>query len=201
MDFPRKSHLSASEIILNEREFIYPLLFYAAGLLLGALSFRMIDSTAFLKILRNLFESNSDKFSSLFLCNFALYISVFMVSLLLGMCLIGYPVINMIPLIMGIVIAIKVTYFYVTYSVKGIGYALLMIIPEASLLVCAILFTVSAGNQLSKHIMDCTANKSEAGKLKVKSLLMRYLIYASVVTLSALINSVLSFLLSSIIKM
>lgn len=192
--------LSAWDIIINEREFIYPLLFYASGLLIGSFSYSLLNSDAFIKVLNSIFESNQNDFGSLFICNFALYISFFMVSLLLGMCLFGYPVINVIPLIMGVIIAIKVTYFYTTYSVKGIGYSLLMIIPEASLLVCAIMYTVSSGTKLSKYIFNKTSNNDSAGELQIKKLLTHYLIYASVVAISALINSLLTFLLKSIIK-
>ena len=192
--------LSVWEIIINEREFIYPLLFYAAGLLVGSFSYGLLNSDAFIKMLGSLFERNQNDFGTLFVTNFALYISVFMVSLLLGMCLLGYPVIHVIPLLMGVVIAIKVTYYYAMYAVKGIGYSLLMIIPEASLLVCAIMYMVSSGTKLSKFIFDKTSNRGAAGELEIKKLLTHYLIYASVVTFSAFINSLLTFLLKSIIK-
>ena len=195
---PKKTVL---QIILEEKEYIYPILFYISGLIIGSFSFRLFNSTAAIKILKSLYSVDTGKFLTLFSGNFCLYFSVFMVTVLLGMCLIGYPIINVIPLLLGMVISIKVMYFYTSYSIKGIGYALLMIIPEGAALITTIIATINVSSRLSRYILNCASSREVDECPQAKSLLKKYLTYALTVTIIAFINALLTYLLSGIIKL
>ena len=194
---PSKSFL---QLIIDEKEYVYPVLFYISGLIIGSFSFRLFNSSTVLNVLKSLYSVKTNSFISLFTGNFCLYFSVFMVTVLLGMCLIGYPLINAIPLVLGVVTAIKVTYFYTSYSVKGIGYSLIMIIPEASVLITTIIATINVSSKLSRYILNCASSREVDERPKAKSLLKQYLTYALTVTIVSFVNALLTFLLSGIIK-
>ena len=196
-----KNHKSLIDIVLCEKEMVYPILFYIAGVIVGSFSFNLFNSNAVLSVLKSIYTANANNLFQIFISNFSVYISVFAVTVLLGLCLIGYPIINVIPFIMGVLLSIKITYFYTVFAVKGIGYSLLMIVPEGAAIVTTLLFTISLSSRLSKYIVSCTSNKGNIEEIKVKSLLKQYLIYASAVIVIVFINSLLIFLLTGIIKL
>ncbi len=194
---PKKS---IEEILTEEREIIYSILFYIAGLLVGSLGFNLINSIALTKAMKAIFTPQIGNLASVFICNFALYISVFAVTVLLGLFLIGYPVINAVPLLIGCSIGLKVTFFYVTYGVKGIGYALLLVIPQAAVFTTVVLYTIRQSSIISKYILNCVSSKAAGEPLKIKSLLGRYITYTLAVTVTAFVNALFTYLLSDIIK-
>ena len=187
--------------IIGDKELLYSLLFYLAGLIIGSFSFRLFNSDAVMNMLKSIYTDNNNNLLNLFICSFSLYISVFAVTVLLGLCLIGYPIINVIPLIMGVLISIKVTYFYCSFSVKGIGYALLMIIPQSAAIVTVLIYTIRISSKLSKYILNCASHKENDNKIEVKILLRQYLLYALAVAVTVFVNSLIVYLISGLIKL
>lgn len=197
------SFSSVLDVIAHEKDIVYPTVFYVAGLLLGTFSLNIYrTNSSFLRILKSLFIIKSNDFSAIFINNLALYISVFAIAVLLGMCLIGYPVINAIPFLTGVSLSIKITYFISTFSVKGIGYSLIIIIPEGAAFVTVLILSISVSSKLSKHILDCTSGKQTSiTKTDTKNLLKQYIKYALAVVLISFINSLLVYLLKAIITL
>lgn len=197
-----KSDKSLPQIITEEKDFIYPLLFYIAGVILGAFGYVSFSGELLNKALKTLINVKTDSFLSLFIGNFSVYATVFAITLLLGLCIIGYPVINAVPFVMGTAYGLKIAFFYVTYSVKGIGYSLLLIIPEAAAIVTILLFTIKESSLLSKTIAKCTSKNNQTGEYpNAKTLLKKYLLYLSAVTGISAINALLTYLLSAIINL
>ncbi|MBE6719648.1 MAG: hypothetical protein E7571_03200 [Ruminococcaceae bacterium] len=197
------SFSSVLDVIAHEKDIVYPTVFYVAGLLLGTFSLNIYrTNSSFLRILKSLFIIKSNDFSAIFINNLALYISVFAIAVLLGMCLIGYPVINAIPFLIGVSLSIKISYFISTFSVKGIGYSLIIIIPEGAAFVTVLILSISVSSKLSKHILDCTSGKQTSiTKTDTKNLLKQYIKYALAVVLISFINSLLVYLLKAIITL
>jgi stage II sporulation protein M len=184
--------------LIDNKEYIYPILFYLAGLIIGSIFYSNINLN---DVFSALFQLNSENFLSLFINRFSIYISIFALTVLLGMCLIGFPFINLVPLFCGIEIGIKISYYYVTYSVKGIGYSLLMIIPESAIFLAVLVFTIKSSNELSKSIYDATTKKSDMTKeINLKSYLKKFLLYGVIVAGISSINALASYLLGSIIN-
>ena len=197
---PERERLSSSfDCLIQDKEVIYSIIFYCSGLLLGSLSFSLFNSTAVIKLLSSLFSIKANGIIQLFAGNFSIYISVFMITVFTGMFLIGYPLINVVPLVTGTAIAIKTTYYFTQFGAKGIGYSLLMIIPEAAAFITVIIYTIKTSTTISKYIQCCAASKA-CDSINIKSLLKQYAVYASAVTLTALINAVLTYLIGGIIK-
>ena len=188
------------EILKEEKELIYSVLFYTAGLLVGSLGFSLIKSEMLIKGIKAIFTPHAGNLTSIFICNFALYISIFAVTVLLGLFLIGYPIINSIPLMIGCSVGLKVAFFYITYGVKGVGYSLLLVIPQAAIFTTVVVYTIRQSAQISRYILKCVSSKEAGEPLKVKSLLKRYITYTLAVIAAAFVNALFTFLLSDLIK-
>ena len=188
------------EIITQEKELVYSVLFYAAGLLVGSFGFTLIKSEVLTNGIKALYTPQTGNLYSLLICNFALYISVFAVTVLLALFLIGYPVINAVPLVIGCAVGLKLAYFYITYGVKGIGYSLLLVIPQAAIFTTVVLYTIRQSAIISKYILKCVSSKEAGEPLKIKSLLKSYIVYTLAVTLAAFANALFTYLFSGIIR-
>ncbi len=185
--------------IIENKGIIYSSLFYISGLLLGSFLFEIINNLALSKLIE-LIISTQTSFTSVLLNRFFLYFSVYTVCVLLGMCLIGFPILNIIPVVIGFELAVKISYFYVNYKIKGLGFALLMIIPEGAAVSTVLIYAIKTSNNLSKSIYDMTSNKSLSTNIDIKYYLKKYIVYSLIISGISLINALASFLIGSIIK-
>lgn len=185
------------EIIKKNKEYLFLFLLYIFGVLSGVLLFSNIDIS---HLIKSILSIDYSSFISLFLNRLCLYLLVFTISVLMGLCLIGFPFVNIIPFICGIEIGIKLSYYYVLNGVKGIGYSLLLIIPECSAFITVLFFTIRISNELSKYIFDSSIKKDTAESSDIKLYLKKFLIYAVIVIIIATINATLEYLLKPIIN-
>lgn len=187
--------------LLNEhKKFIYPVLMLVAGLFSGVILYKYANES-FSKAISELFTINEAPFINRFINNLSLYFSIYFLTILLGLCLIGFPILNIIPLLIGVELAIKLSYFYVTYNVKGVAYSALMIAPEAAAYTTILVFAIVNSNALSKNIYDLISKKEgTTEEINLKSYLKYFLVYAVIIVFISLINSGCSYLLSSIIR-
>ena len=195
----RLNERSLTEMIVENKDYIYPALFYIAGLLLGAFLFTYSNPLS--EMMKSLFSVSATNATSLFFNRFSVYISVYSLTVLLGMCLIGFPFINAIPFFAGVEIAMKVAYYYVNFSIKGIGYSLLMVIPESAAFITILIFTIKTSLALSKNIYNAAIKKSDTSEeLNFKTYLKSFVLYAFIIAGIALINTAATYLLSAIIQ-
>lgn len=118
----------------------------------------------------------------------------------MGVCLVGFPIINVVPLLIGIQAGVKIAYYYLNFGFKGFGYSLLMIAPFVCSFLTVIVYTVSLSSELSRNIYELTVGKNEnAEKIEYKSYMKKYLLYALMVIVVALVNSAITAALSGII--
>ena len=189
------------DIISDYKDLIYPGIIYIAGLIIGTALFKFSNGS-FNEIISKIINTDSADFLALFFNRFSIYISVYAVTVVFGMCLIGLPFIYCIPLITGVVIAFKTAYFYLNYKAKGIGYSLLMIIPESAAFETVLILTINKATYLSKYIFKETLNKTDmTEEINLKSYLKCFVIYLFFIAFISLINALLTYLLSSIITL
>lgn len=175
---------------------LYTALFYLFGLFVGAYFYKITQFDS----LNNMLAQKSNDFLSLFIENFCLYFSIFVLVVFLGFCLIGFPIINIIPTVIGIFMGIKISYFLITYEAKGIGYCLIMIVPFVALFVTVIAFTIEISTNLSKKIMSLTKeNDSDNVQLDIKKQVKKYLIYSLVILAVSALNAIMTCLLNSVV--
>ncbi|MBQ7740778.1 MAG: stage II sporulation protein M [Eubacterium sp.] len=195
-----KKDINIFDLILKNKEIIYPALMYITGMLIG--SFLLTYSNPASELFKSFFGIKSDEFISIFLFNFGVYLSIYTITILLGMCLIGFPFISLIPFTLGIIISMKAAYYYINYPIKGIGYSLLMIAPESSVFLTVLILTISKSSKLSKYIYNLTLKKENmTEEIELQSYLRSFLIYALIVSFTSFINALATYFLNSIIHL
>lgn len=181
----------------ENKTFIYSVLFYLAGLLAGSFVYKNCQN----EVLNKILNSSNEDFLQLLMNNLSIYMLVFAISVLLGVCLVGFPVINLIPFIIGFEAGMKIAYYYIGYGVKGIGYSLLMVAPYVCLFLTVIVYSVSMSYDLSKRIYSITVKKSDMSEeFNYKTYLKKYLAYAGLIAIVAVINTAVCTALNGIIS-
>ena len=179
----------------ENKTFLYSVIFYAAGLFCGSYVYLKCQN----EILNGLLVAQSEDFLQSFLNNLSLYMLIFAVSVLLGVCLVGFPLLNMIPLLVGFESGMKVAYYYINHGVKGIGYSFLMVAPFVCLFLTVLIYSISMSYDMSRNIYEITVKKSEIESFNYKIYLKKYLLYAALIAAVSLINTAVSSVLSGII--
>lgn len=180
----------------ENKVYIYSIIFYVAGLVCGSFIYKRCQN----ETINNIFSNNSELFIQLLINNLSIYVLILSITVLLGICLIGYPILNIIPMIIGIGEGFQISYFYCNFSVKGIGYSLLMITPFVSLFLTIIIYSISTSHKLSKSIYTKTfGDECQDASLEYKIYLKKYLIYFVLLILAAIVNTILRVLLQDIV--
>ena len=193
----RKEKKSLYEIFTEYKTVIYSSVFFAAGLLCGALLYKNCRTDALDEIIKT---AAGNDFLNLFINNLGFYFLVFALTVLLGICLVGFPIINAVPLIIGVQAGLEIAYYYLNFGFKGFGYCILMIAPFVSSFLTVIVYTVSRSAELSRKIYDLTIGKKDtAEKIEYKKYMKKYLLYALMIVIVALVNSGITAALSRII--
>lgn len=193
----RKEKKSLYEIFTEYKTVIYSSVFFAAGLLCGALLYKNCRTDALDEIIKT---AAGNDFLNLFINNLGFYFLVFALTVLLGICLVGFPIINAVPLILGVQAGLEIAYYYLNFGFKGFGYCILMIAPFVSSFLTVIVYTVSLSSELSRKIYDLTIGKKDtAEKIEYKKYMKKYLLYALMIVIVALVNSGITAALSGII--
>lgn len=183
------------ELFSENKTFLYSVIFYAAGLFCGSYVYLKCQN----EILNGLLAAQNEEFLQSFLNNLSLYMLIFAVSVLLGVCLVGFPLLNIIPLFVGFESGMKVAYYYINYGVKGVGYSLLMIAPFVCLFLTVLIYSISMSYEMSKNIYEITVKKSEIEDFNYKTYLKKYLLFALLIVAVSLINSAVAGVLNGII--
>lgn len=183
------------ELFKEYKSIIYTVLFYIFGLFIGSYFYKAAST----ELLDSLLKPENQSLINLFISNFCIYFSLFLLVVFLGFCLIGYPIINIIPTVIGFVTGIRAAFFFINYSVKGIGYALVMLVPFVALFLTVIAFTINLSTSLSKQLISLTRNSDEHTELSLKPYIKKYLIFALCIALTSLIDASLTSLLFTIV--
>lgn len=183
----------------NNKSFIYSVIFYIAGLLLGALIYSQLNDSAAELISKAVNPITSD-FKKMFFRTVAVYIAVFVFVVIFGVSLFGFRFINCIPLLIGFAVALKISYFYTSYSANGITYCALLVIPQSCVFAETIIYTIKSSSLMSRHIYNSTTKKSDTEDFNLKLYLKDFVIYIVVIIVISALNSLITSSLVTIIK-
>ncbi len=183
----------------NNKSFIYSVIFYIAGLLLGALIYSQLNDSAAELISKAVNPITSD-FKKMFFSTVAVYIAVFVFVVIFGVSLFGFRFINCIPLLIGFAVALKISYFYTSYSANGITYCALLVIPQSCVFAETIIYTVKSSSLMSRQIYNSTTKKSDTEDFNLKLYLKDFVIYIVVIIVISALNSLITSSLVTIIK-
>lgn len=179
---------------------IFSLLFYISGLILGTVLYYKFNNEIYNKALFELFNNVEQSFVSVLINKLSIYFIVFSIIILSGLCIIGFPFINIVPFVIGFISSSKIAYYFCCYGLKGIGYSVLLIIPEITLFVTLSLYTICISRKISKYLYDVSKNKNTSSELSINTYLKSYAIITVILIGICLLNSILVYLFSSIIK-
>ena len=183
----------------NNKSFIYSVIFYIAGLLLGALIYSQLNDSAAELISKAVNPITSD-FKKMFFSTVAVYIAVFVFVVIFGVSLFGFRFINCIPLLIGFAVALKISYFYTSYSANGITYCALLVIPQSCVFAETIIYTIKSSSLMSRQIYNSTTKKSDTEDFNLKLYLEDFVIYIVVIIVISALNSLITSSLVTIIK-
>lgn len=183
----------------NNKSFIYSVIFYIAGLLLGALIYSQLNDSAAELISKAVNPITSD-FKKMFFSTVAVYIAVFVFVVIFGVSLFGFRFINCIPLLIGFAVALKISYFYTSYSANGITYCALLVIPQSCVFAETIMYTIKSSSLMSRQIYNSTTKKSDTEDFNLKLYLKDFVIYIVVIIVISALNSLITSSLVTIIK-
>jgi len=183
----------------NNKSFIYSVIFYIAGLLLGALIYSQLNDSAAELISKAVNPITSD-FKKMFFSTVAVYIAVFMFVVIFGVSLFGFRFVNCIPLLIGFAVALKISYFYTSYSANGITYCALLVIPQSCVFAETIIYTIKSSSLMSRQIYNSTTKKSDTEDFNLKLYLKDFVIYIVVIIVISALNSLITSSLVTIIK-
>jgi len=176
------------------RSMIYTALFYFFGLFLGSYFYKIAPFES----INELIKPEQHSILNLFISNFCVYFSIFVLVMFLGFCLIGYPIMNIIPTVIGIATGVKCAYFFINYQIKGVGYSLIMLIPFAAMFITIITYAIQISSDLSKRLIKLT-KKENTDDFNVKPSVKKYLILALFIVITSLIEACLTNLLFSVV--
>ena len=183
----------------NNKSFIYSVIFYIAGLLLGALIYSQLNDSAAELISKAVNPITSD-FKKMFFSTVAVYIAVFLFVVIFGVSLFGFRFINCIPLLIGFAVSLKISYFYTSYSANGITYCALLVIPQSCVFAETIIYTIKSSSLMSRQIYNSTTKKSDTEDFNLKLYLKDFVIYIVVIIVISALNSLITSSLVTIIK-
>lgn len=183
----------------NNKSFIYSVIFYIAGLLLGALIYSQLNDSA-AKLISKAVNPITSDFKKMFFSTVAVYIAVFVFVVIFGVSLFGFRFINCIPLLIGFAVSLKISYFYTSYSANGITYCALLVIPQSCVFAETIIYTIKSSSLMSRQIYNSTTKKSDTEDFNLKLYLKDFVIYIVVIIVISALNSLITSSLVTIIK-
>lgn len=196
----KKVNINIDDVIKENTLFITYIFVYIAGLLVGSFAYKAISTVADNELLSKIFVISTSKFLDIFFSRLCIYLGIFLITILISLCVIGYPVIFIIPFLVGFEIAVKLAFFYNMYNYKGFGYSLLIIIPESAIYILVLCYTINTAGELSKNLMNIAKNNKISRELPMKNYFQKFLVYGSETIVISLVNSLLIYVFNSLIQ-
>lgn len=148
----KKVDIDFSSLLTDNKFYLISFIFYIAGLLGGTLIYKNLEASAIENATNLISDISTEDFLHMFLIKTLISIILLTICMFLGMSLIGYLVVNFVPLLYGFEMGVKLSYYYTSYNEKGIGYSLLLIIPQTVALIVVIMMSTKPIGELSKKI-------------------------------------------------
>lgn len=191
------------KMVLREEWKIVTLIsLFLAGMIIGAVAARHTDNTinsrlvtmvsdfAMLRNTQSIFET----FSNSLTVNLIFLIVVFAS----GLCVVGIPVISLIPLIKGISLGMVSGYLYNAYSLNGAGYCMVILFPGAVIATATLLLGSNESFVMSYELLNMINGKSNyqhENILKIYS--KRYAILLILTIIASLIDTLMTVFFAS----
>lgn len=190
-----------TDMILNNQIVIIVFVIYVFGLIAGSICYNSIDSESVKAVTDELLAFKQKSFVDQLIDDLCLNVSLYFLTFIFGLCCIGLPAVSLMPFVIGIINSVKISYFYINYGIKGIGYTLLMILPGASLFVAVSILSASNGIEMSRVLFNAAFRSGSFDRSLTLSYLKEFLFFGIATIVISVLNALLTTSLSSIIAL
>ena len=168
---------------------------FLCGLILGVLT--MKGEEAQLKSVLNDFfidyinNKSGNTILGCFLDSAILTLFIPILTFIFGLCAVGVPIIIAMPTLIGIAVGMATGFLYSEYTFQGLGYAALIILPSAAIVIATLLKCCNEAISMSLEIVFSISGGSypKSKNNELKEYCLRFLIFAVPLILAALLNS------------
>ena len=177
----------------NYKNLLFFTLFFC-GFIVGILSMKgeenQIKSIAIEFFGDYILNKSNDGFFAAFLNSFFLICFFPFITFIFGLCAVGIPIIIAIPTIIGVLVGMAIGFLYSCYSLQGLGYAALILIPSVSIVIATLIRCCNEAVNMSIEIIaNMSGYKNQAKRNEFKEYFLRFLIFLVPLIISAIINA------------
>ena len=195
-----KKHVVIKPKKMNIPKFDYKnlifLSLFISGLIIGLLVIKK-DVASINNVLSSIFENyfiekGKNEFLYCFINNVSIYIILPVTIFILGLSAVGIPIILLFPVISGTALGIIIGFLYSAYYLQGLGYAAVVIIPAASIIIATFLKCCIEGVFMSLEIFFSitTKNQNKKNINEFKEYCLKFLLFLIPFFVAALINAI-----------
>lgn len=190
-----------SEAIINNQIVIIVFVIYVFGLIAGSVCYNSIDSESVKAVTDELLSFKQKTFTQQLVNDLCLNMTMYFLTFIFGLCCIGLPAVSLMPFLIGIINSVKISYFYLNYGTKGIGYTLLMILPGASMFVAVSVLSACDGIDMSRVLFKAAFRGGSFDKSLAFQYLKEFSFFGIATIVISVLNALLTTSLSSIIAL
>ncbi|HAQ64072.1 MAG TPA: hypothetical protein DCR23_06380 [Ruminococcaceae bacterium] len=199
--YSAKKNMFDAKILKNNQRLILLTFIFIVGLILGAACVKNPNEITLAKIKELIDSFYLKKAAQSILVNFGSYylsdLIFICIAAVFALCIIGEPIIWLLPLIRGLGIGITTGYLYKSFNTNGMIYSILFVIIPAcisvSLLIICCKENILSQKELRKKLK---AQGNENSNQFIKLFALRNLILAAFTTVSSLTASLLVYFFS-----
>jgi hypothetical protein len=176
------------------RNFFFFSLFFC-GLILGVLTIKD-DNTELNNVLKTFFvnyisRKNAISILECLLDSSILTLTIPFFTFILGLCAVGGPIIIAIPTFVGIVVGMATGILYSQYTLQGLGYCALVIMPSVAIVIGTLLKSCNESINMSVEIIYMIIGGNRTTRTnELKEYCIKYLVLCVPFILAAVLNTV-----------
>lgn len=202
--FPRTSAKSA--ILQNNQKLIMLTLIFICGLFVGALTVKNTNAV-FGESLKSLVENyytarNGQSVLHSFLSAFGSECIFLLIAMLFGVCIIGEPILWLLPFVKGLGLGIISGYLYQAYTLQGLTYFSVYVLPAAVLASAALLLACKESILMTRDIAKILLKgESHSSAEMFKLYILRYTVLLVCLVFCAALSAATAFLFADKINL
>lgn len=170
---------------------------FIIGLIFGSITVKSLSdslTTQIQTIIQNYFYIQSGQtFFQNFLYTFSSEFLILIIPFIFGMCIIGEPVMWLIPAIRGLGLGLISGYLYKTYSLQGMEYFAIIVLIPSALASAITIFSCQESILMTRDLVHLIKNEKSQKENFTKLYLLRYLVLLAAVFIVAILSSLCVF--------
>lgn len=198
-------NINKSKEIFTKKKVFYLLLFiFTIGLMYGSILLQNKSENLFslLDIIQQTSAKNKidDSFIKIMISSFSSSLIFLFIIFLSGFSSIGQPCPFIILFLKGLSVGSCISYFYLTYSFKGLLYVLIIIIPSTFIVIFTLILSSKESIKLSNLLFNTFLSKNIISIKTLKLYIIKNMILVCFLLVSAFLDGLLAVLFADMFK-